>query len=253
MLLFLYKYIIIIKLNSQIFLGTGEKMENKNPHINHRRRLYALTEKIGIENLTDIQAMELLLTYIIPRKDTNEIAHELLEEFGTFAGVLDAPISALERVSGVGHRTAQMISFMKGFFFLYRTTQDKNKKISFATKGQMMGYISNYLQDSKNEQLYVFGLNSKKEVIKVAKIAEGDETSVVVLPRVLIDFISAHRPHSVVIAHSHGNNPPTPSTADIAASNRISTIPKASNVKYSDCIIISNSGSYSFLDNALIL
>ncbi len=253
MLLFLYKYIIIIKLNSQIFLGTGEKMENKNPHINHRRRLYALTEKIGIENLTDIQAMELLLTYIIPRKDTNEIAHELLEEFGTFAGVLDAPISALERVSGVGHRTAQMISFMKGFFFLYRTTQDKNKKISFATKGQMMGYISNYLQDSKNEQLYVFGLNSKKEVIKVAKIAEGDETSVVVLPRVLIDFISAHRPHSVVIAHSHGNNPPTPSTADIAASNRISTILKASNVKYSDCIIISNSGSYSFLDNALIL
>lgn len=252
MLLFLYKYIIIIKLNSQIFLGTGEKMENKNPHINHRRRLYALTEKIGIENLTDIQAMELLLTYIIPRKDTNEIAHELLEEFGTFAGVLDAPISALERVSGVGHRTAQMISFMKGFFFLYRTTQDKNKKISFATKGQMMGYISNYLQDSKNEQLYVFGLNSKKEVIKVAKIAEGDETSVVVLPRVLIDFISAHRPHSVVIAHSHGNNPPTPSTADIAASNRISTILKASNVKYSDCIIISNSGSYSFLDNALI-
>lgn len=228
-------------------------MENKNPHINHRRRLYALTEKIGIENLTDIQAMELLLTYIIPRKDTNEIAHELLEEFGTFAGVLDAPISALERVSGVGHRTAQMISFMKGFFFLYRTTQDKNKKISFATKGQMMGYISNYLQDSKNEQLYVFGLNSKKEVIKVAKIAEGDETSVVVLPRVLIDFISAHRPHSVVIAHSHGNNPPTPSTADIAASNRISTILKASNVKYSDCIIISNSGSYSFLDNALIL
>lgn len=228
-------------------------MENKNPHINHRRRLYALTEKIGIENLTDIQAMELLLTYIIPRKDTNEIAHELLEEFGIFAGVLDAPISALERVSGVGHRTAQMISFMKGFFFLYRTTQDKNKKISFATKGQMMGYISNYLQDSKNEQLYVFGLNSKKEVIKVAKIAEGDETSVVVLPRVLIDFISAHRPHSVVIAHSHGNNPPTPSTADIAASNRISTILKASNVKYSDCIIISNSGSYSFLDNALIL
>ena len=56
-------------------------MENKNPHINHRRRLYALTEKIGIDNLTDIQAMELLLTYIIPRKDTNEVAHALLDEF----------------------------------------------------------------------------------------------------------------------------------------------------------------------------
>ena len=169
-------------------------MENKNPHINHRKRLYALTEKIGIDNLTDIQAMELLLTYVIPRKDTNEIAHELLDEFGTFAGVLEAPISALEKISGVGHRTAQMISFMKGFFFLFRTSKEKNKKVSFASKGQMMSYISNYLQDSKNEQLYLFGLNSKKEVIKVAKLAEGDETSVVILPRVLIEYISAHRP-----------------------------------------------------------
>ena len=53
-------------------------MENKNPHINHRKRLYALTEKIGIDNLTDIQAMELLLTYVIPRKDTNEIVHFLM-------------------------------------------------------------------------------------------------------------------------------------------------------------------------------
>lgn len=146
-----------------------------------------------------------------------------------------------------------MISFMKGFFFLFRTSKEKNKKVSFASKGQMMSYISNYLQDSKNEQLYLFGLNSKKEVIKVAKLAEGDETSVVVLPRVLIEYISAHRPYSVVVAHSHGCNSPTPSTADIAASNRISTILKASNVIYSDCIIISNSGTYSFLDNALIL
>ena len=227
-------------------------MENKNPHMNHRKRLYTLTEKIGIDNLTDIQAVELLLTYVIPRKDTNEIAHNLLDEFSTFAGVLDAPISALERIEGVGHRTAQMISFMKGFFFLYRTTKEKDKKVSFVSKGCMMDYISNYLQDSKNEQLYVFGLNSKKEVIKVAKIAEGDETSVVVLPRVLIEFISAHRPYSVVIAHSHGSNPPKPSTADVAASDRIATILKASNVKYSDCVIISNSGTYSFLDNGLI-
>lgn len=242
----------MIGLISQILFWSGDKMENKNLHINHRKRLYALTEKIGIENLTDVQTVELLLTYVIPRKDTNEIAHKLLDEFGSFAGILDAPIPALVRVDGVGYRTAQMISFMKGFFFLYRTTREKDKKASFSSKGQMMEYISNYLQDSKNEQLYVFGLNSKKEVIKVAKIAEGDETSVVVLPRVLIDFISAHRPYSVVIAHSHGNNPPIPSPADIAASNRISTILKASNVIYADCIIISNTQSYSFLDNGLI-
>lgn len=227
-------------------------MANYNPHINHRKRLYALTEKIGIENLTDIQAMELLLTYVIPRKDTNEIAHALLDEFGTFASVLDAPISALERIAGVGHRTAQMISFMKGFFFLYRTTKSKDKKVCFSTKCQMLEYIANYLQDSKNEQLFIFGLSSKNEVIKVTKIAEGDETSVAVSPRVLIDFISAHRPYSIVIAHSHGNNPPNPSSSDIVAHQRIATILAASNVKYNDCLIISNNGTYSFRDNGLL-
>lgn len=229
-------------------------MENKNPHIHHRQRLYSLAEKVGIENLTDVQAMELLLTYIIPRKDTNEIAHALLDEFGTFARVLDAPISALEKVHGVGHRTAQMISFMNGFFFLYRTSANKKKDaVSFALKSKMIEFVSNYLQNCKNEQLYVFGLNSKLEVIKVSKIAEGDETTVIVMPRVLIDFISAHRPHSVVIAHSHGCNSCEPSDADYVASNKIGTILQASNVNYLDCLIVSNTDAYSFKDNGLIL
>lgn len=228
-------------------------MENKNPHIHHRQRLYALAEKVGIDNLTDVQVLELLLTYSIPRKDTNEIAHSLLDEFGTFARVLDAPISALERVFGVGHRTAQMLHYVKGFFFAYRTSANKKDEVvNFSSKGKMHEFISNYLQDSKNEQLYVFGLNSKKDVIKVAKIAEGDETSVIVMPRVLIDFISAHRPYSVVIAHSHGLNSARASDSDIAASNKIETILHASNVVYYDCIIVSNSEVFSFVDNGLI-
>lgn len=228
-------------------------MGNKNPHIHHRQRLYALAEKVGIDNLTEVQALELLLTYSIPRKDTNEIAHALLDEFGTFARVLDAPISALERVFGVGHRTAQMIHYMKDFFFLYRTSANrKNEVVNFSSKGKMREFISNYLQDSKNEQLYLFGLNSKKDVIKVAKLGEGDETSVVIAPRALIDFISAHRPHSIVIAHSHGFNSAKASDSDIAASNKIETILHASNVVYYDCIIVSNTDYFSFVDNGLI-
>lgn len=227
-------------------------MQNNNPHIHHRQRLYELTEKIGVENLTDVQVLELLLTYVIPRKDTNEIAHALLDEFGTFSRVLDAPISALKRVCGVGCRTAQMISFMKGFFFRYRTSgNNKNEVVSFSSKRVMHEFVSNHLQNCKNEQLYVFGLNSKKEVIKVSKIAEGDETSVIVMPRVLIDFISAHRPHSVVIAHSHGCNAARPSDSDLAATNNIATILHASNVIFYDCIIVSNTGLYSFLDSGI--
>lgn len=224
-------------------------MENKNPHIHHRQRLYALTEKVGVENLTDVQVLELLLTYVIPRKDTNEIAHALLDEFGTFARVLDAPLPALERVRGVGHRTAQMITFMKGFFFRYRTSASKKETVCFSSKRTMLDYVAKYLQNSKNEQLYVFGLNSKQEVVKVSKLAEGDETNVVVSPRALIEFISAHRPYGVVVAHSHGSNPAKPSDSDVAATNKMSTILHASNVVFRDCLIVSDTDIYSFLDH----
>ena len=75
-------------------------------HDGHRQRLKERFRKEGLDGFTDIQALELLLFYALPRQDTNPIAHELLERFGNFADVLDTPVEKLTTVDGIGEHAA---------------------------------------------------------------------------------------------------------------------------------------------------
>ena len=74
----------------------------QNIHNKHRERLRERFTKEGLDSFSEINALELLLFFCLPRIDTNPIAHELLGRFGSFAGVLDAPVEELKKVKGIG-------------------------------------------------------------------------------------------------------------------------------------------------------
>ena len=75
-------------------------------HDGHRQRLKERFLKEGLDHFSDVQVLELLLFYAIPRQDTNPIAHNLLEHFGSLAQVLEAPVEELEKVPGIGRNKA---------------------------------------------------------------------------------------------------------------------------------------------------
>ena len=83
-------------------------------HEGHRQRLKQRFLEEGLDKFTDIQVLELLLFYCIPRKDTNPIAHALLAHFGSLSQVLEAPVEELRKVEGVGESAA---------LFLHLTTE----------------------------------------------------------------------------------------------------------------------------------
>lgn len=84
--------------------------EKKNIHKDHRQRVRDSYLKTGIDAMADHNILELLLFYCIPLKDTNPIAHELIEKYHDLNGVLDAPIKELEKINGIGENAAVMIS-----------------------------------------------------------------------------------------------------------------------------------------------
>ena len=95
--------------------------EEKNIHAGHRSRLLQTVVTAGLENISSVQAMEFILTYIFPRGDVNPIAHRLLDKFGSIGGVLDANVTDLMTINGIGERAAQMLSQLTEVFFLYTT------------------------------------------------------------------------------------------------------------------------------------
>ena len=67
-------------------------------HDGHRARKKEQFRRQGLDGFADHEVLELLLYYAIPRKDTNEIAHRLLQKFGSLQNVFSAPLEELAKL-----------------------------------------------------------------------------------------------------------------------------------------------------------
>lgn len=80
-------------------------------HSGHRKRMRR-TAALGLDGMSDIQLVELLLSYVVPRKDTNPTAHRLLDKFGSILGILQAPADKLAEVTGMTSATAVLLTML---------------------------------------------------------------------------------------------------------------------------------------------
>ncbi|MDE6201251.1 MAG: hypothetical protein K2M47_05185 [Clostridiales bacterium] len=94
----------------------GKDGDGQNAHEGHRKRLRnSAKNDVDLAGLSDVELVELLLSFFIPQKDTNVIAHRLIDRYGSVAGVLCAPQSELVNIT---HITAQAASMLPALFGL---------------------------------------------------------------------------------------------------------------------------------------
>ena len=110
---------------------------------NHRKRLKEKVKKYGLECLAQHEILELLLTYTIPRKDTNPIVHNLMNFFSSFSNVIDADYHDLLKVDGSFFRKKYSV---KGNEFLVLACLGKNKRvIKISFKKEKMKLVLNLI------------------------------------------------------------------------------------------------------------
>ncbi len=102
------------------------KSNGNNIHNSHRKRLRNRYAREGIDNFEDHEILELLLQYPIRNGDTNETAHNLINEIGSFGGVFDAEIEEITAAKGIGESSAVFLKLVRDLFDYY--TVEKNKK-----------------------------------------------------------------------------------------------------------------------------
>ena len=96
-------------------------------HKNHRERLRKKF-LVNPDLLEDHEILELLLTFCIPRKNTNGIAHELLNKFRSISNILNANENELKNVNGIGENSALFLNLLKTIFRLYIESECKGDK-----------------------------------------------------------------------------------------------------------------------------
>ena len=226
-------------------------MAQNNPHKDHRDRVREEYLSSGPDAFNDIRALELLLFYAIPRRDTNELAHALLEEFGSLYGVFSASVDDLCRVEGIGPSAAILINLIPSIMSKAETG-GKQKGVQLNSSSAAEEYIASCLKAGQNEKFMLFCLDAKKRVKKTYTPAEGVVNSVQVDVRRVAELALACHASSCIIAHNHPEGDPLPSEEDRELTGMISSALGTLGIPLVDHIIVSSKGCFSFASAGLL-
>ena len=182
-------------------------------HSGHRQRLRSRFLREGLDNFEEVNALELLLFYCIPRKDTNELAHALLSHFGSFHQVMDATPEELMAVPGIGEGTATFLPLISAACRYYRVNQ-ANDGLALDSIEKCGDFLVNYFHSRKNETVILLCLDAKCKVLCCKKIGEGSINSASVPIRRVVEIALGNNAVSVVLAHNHPGGLAIPSPGD---------------------------------------
>ena len=174
-------------------------------HNGHRERIREQYISHGAEAFLDHQFLELLLTYAIPRRDTNELAHLLLERFGSLEGVVTAEIAQLMLVEGVGESAAVFLRMQGDLFrrLRIRRLTDARGQIRLASPVDAARYAVSQLSLHTYESVLAVCLNAKKTVQSCEKILGGSLAEAQIYPRNIAEVALLKRAHGILLIHNH--------------------------------------------------
>ena len=183
-------------------------------HEGHRQRLKNKFIEHGFQGFEQHNILELLLFYSIPRKDTNEIAHDLLNSFGSLEAVFNAKFEDLIKVEGIKENSATLIKMIPAIAREYLTDSFRDQVV-FDTADIIGKYLINKYVGETNEVVYAMFLNNKFELLGIEKVHEGSVNSSQISTRKLIDSVLKFNASLVIIAHNHPDGTVCPSMDDI--------------------------------------
>ncbi len=172
------------------------------------------------ESFEDHELLELILFYAIPRKNTNETAHKLLNRFGSIKGVLDASIEALCDVDDIGPNSALYIKAIAALVLRYGNSDTKSDGL-LKSPITLSSFLKNLFIGTENEISYILLFDNSKRLITCEKIGEGFSLEHTLSLRKITSCALSSNAVSAILVHNHPNGKAFPSGEDIHATNRI--------------------------------
>lgn len=208
-------------------------------HEGHRQRLKDRFLEEGLDGFTDVQVLELLLFYCIPRKDTNPIAHALLKRFGTLSQVLEAPVEDLVKVSGISRNAATLLHLITQTGRYYLVDRANQNRI-LPTIEKCAAYMLPYFFGRTVETVFLLCLDAKCKVLCCKEIGEGSVNSAGISVRKIVECALAAKASTVVLAHNHPSGVAVPSGEDVVTTRRIAMALRAVEIHLADHIVVAD-------------
>lgn len=221
-------------------------------HDGHRQRLKKSCLDNGLDTFNDINSLELLLFYAIPRVDTNELAHELLSRFGTLDGVFKASKEELCEVEGIGENAALLIMLIPALN-RKRLASRMRENAFILDFEDAAHYFLGKLLYKQDELMVMICLDSRCRVIKYVELSHGMPDSVDVSNKKIIHNAIKCGSSQVVLAHNHPNGLLMPSREDEAFTSGVGEALGKVGISLADHLIITDEGAVSCMQRKCVL
>ena len=209
-------------------------------HDGHRQRKRQQFLSHGPESMADHELLELALFYAIPRRDTNETAHRLLDQFGSLDRVLSAPEQELEKVEGVGQGAAVLLRLMGSIGDRARRPGREEKIV--ASVDQAGAYFLRLLDGQRTEQLYQLCVDAKGKVLSCRMLSQGQADMTVLSLRQVVE--------NALLSGASGVALPSP--ADMEATTQARDALKRLDIRLIDHIIVADGDYVSMASSGLL-
>jgi len=220
---------------------------SENLHEGHRERIREQYRKQGMNGMADHVVLEYLLTYVIPRKDVNELAHRLLNTFGSLTGVLEADPQRLSAIDGVGEKTAL---FLHSLYDLHRRltleTAGSRGAIRLENPESACRYALALSIGDRYETLRIICLDTTMKVLHTETLQVGTLSHVSFEPRRVIETALTHKARYLILTHNHPSGVIIPSADDIETAKMIEEIGSRLEIDVRDQLILSKNAAYSY-------
>lgn len=206
----------------------------------------------GLTGFHDYEVLELLLSYVIVRKDCKGIAKEMLKKYGDLYTIFSQSNEELQKNKYI---TERVVIYLKTIFNIIEDELYKKiykSKIKITNNNQLINYLNMSLVKRDIEVFKVLFLNTQNELIAEEDLFKGTLDRSTVYIRELVKRIIKYNAKSIIIVHNHPGGSLKPSGADMELTVRIQEALENIEMRVLDHLIISEKGYFSFLEDGIL-
>jgi DNA repair protein RadC len=226
-------------------------LKTKSLHSGHRERVKNQFLKSGLDSFQSHSVLELLLYYAIPLKDTNPIAHRLIQKFGSLSGTFDAPFEELLEVDGIGKSAATLIKLIPQLCRRYEEDLDRDKTVIYSYEEAGKQLIHKFI-GRQNEVVILMLLDSQTRILYCDVVDEGSVNSANIYIKKIVRLSVQYNASYAILSHNHPSGNCLPSKQDLSTTRWVYEALDTVEVRLIDHIIVSGNDYLSIAKSKLM-
>lgn len=230
----------------------GKSANEISIHSGHRKRLREKVKNAGLNSLSEHEIVELLLTYAIPRQNTNPLAHDLINNFGSLSKVIDADYYDLLKVKGLGEESALFINIISSLIQEYRKSKANEENIIIRNTIDGINYFRKIHTVGGKEILHIICMSKLGKIVSSFNFAGNSDVEINFDFKMFIDKINRDNVNSIMMFHTHPAGQPDPSMSDLQTTQRCVYICYMLGIDFLDHLILTENGFCSMYQRGYI-